>query len=163
MSGDSFSTNLAAPIVANKVGLNKDVSDYAGDISVSQTWAMLNDDANAVLVDVRSSAEWSYVGVPDLAVLGRETIFVAWQEFPGMVLNPGFVDEIKARRVSSDAPLFMLCRSGVRSKAAAIVLTAAGFGPCYNVAGGFEGDADTAKHRGLTGGWKAAGLPWVQS
>jgi len=124
---------------------------------------MLNDDASAVLVDVRSAAEWSFVGVPDLGALGREVVFVAWKVYPGMVLNAGFVDEIRERNVATDAPLLIFCRSGVRSKAAAIALTGEGFGPCYNVAGGFEGDTDDQKHRGLTGGWKAAGLPWIQS
>jgi rhodanese-related sulfurtransferase len=80
-----------------------------------------------------------------------------------MALNSAFIDEIKARIVADNAAVLMLCRSGVRSKAAAIAMTAEGYSPCYNVAGGFEGDADANKHRGLTGGWKAAGLPWVQS
>jgi rhodanese-related sulfurtransferase len=58
--------------------------------------------------------------------------------------------------------VLLLCRSGARSRAAAIALTAAGYGPCYNVSEGFEGDRDGAAHRGSVGGWKVAGLPWAQ-
>ncbi len=137
--------------------------NYAGDVSLTETWSVLSKDAKAVLIDVRSGAEWSFVGVPDLATIGKECRFVAWKDYPGMALNTRFVDDVAACNVPKDAALFMLCRSGVRSKAAAVALTASGYGPCYNVAGGFEGDADTDKHRGLTGGWKVAGLPWLQS
>jgi len=158
MSGATISSDAGTSDDANKSD-----AGYAGDISVSEAWAMLSEDANAVLVDVRSGAEWNFVGTPDLSTLNKEVAFTAWQVFPGMALNAGFVDEIKAQNVSSEAPLLMLCRSGVRSKAAAIAMTSAGYGPCFNIAGGFEGDADAEKHRGLTGGWKAAGLPWTQS
>jgi rhodanese-related sulfurtransferase len=56
-----------------------------------------------------------------------------------------------------------LCRSGVRSRAAAIAMTRAGFSRAYNIAGGFEGDLDGERHRGAANGWKAAGLPWKQT
>jgi len=158
MSGDSISSGAAA-----QSGANNDGADYAGDLSVDETWAMLRDDAGAVLIDVRTPAEWNYVGVVDLSSLGKEARYVAWLDFPGMVLNADFVAQVDGQNVAHDNPVLLLCRSGVRSKAAAIALTAAGFGPCYNIAGGFEGDADDHKHRGLTGGWKAAGLSWLQS
>jgi rhodanese-related sulfurtransferase len=77
-------------------------------------------------------------------------------------VNPDFAGQVAAAGVERDAALLIICRSGIRSKAAAIALTAAGFGPCYNVATGFEGDPDPTKHRGTVNGWKVDGLPWVQ-
>lgn len=140
---------------------------YAGDLPVSEAWELFRQDPRAQLVDVRTTAEWSYVGVPDLSGLGRELITVEWQRFPSMAANPQFVAETRAALAragaGSDAPLLFLCRSGARSRAAAIAMTGAGFSRAYNVAGGFEGDLDPERHRGSKNGWKAAGLPWRQS
>jgi rhodanese-related sulfurtransferase len=140
---------------------------YAGDLPVSEAWEVLRQDPKAQLIDVRTVAEWSYVGVPDLSGVGRELITVEWQRFPSMAANPDFVAETKAALARSgtppDAPLLFLCRSGVRSRAAAIAMTQAGFARAYNVAGGFEGDLDPERHRGGKNGWKASGLPWRQS
>jgi len=172
MSGDSISAQGATLVDANKEGFAAVdnftsaatvTENYAGDVGVTETWSALRDDAKAVLIDVRSGAEWNFVGVPDLATIGKECLFVAWKDYPGMALNTRFVDDVAAHDVPRDAALYLLCRSGVRSKAAAVALTAAGYGPCHNVVAGFEGDADAVKHRGLTGGWKVAGLPWLQS
>lgn len=140
--------------------------DYAGDISVSEAWRVLSHDAGSVMVDVRTKAEWSFVGLPDLSGLGKQILTVEWQSFPGMGLNQAFADELGtllAARGGNQAPVLFLCRSGARSRSAAILMTSRGLAPCYNVAGGFEGDLDAARHRGGTNGWKAAGLPWVQS
>jgi rhodanese-related sulfurtransferase len=134
---------------------------YAGDKSVEDTWRALREDSSAVLVDVRTRAEWNFVGVPDLREAGKELVTVEWQGFPDSTRNEGFVDEVQ-QQVRPDQAVYLLCRSGGRSRAAAIALTAAGFARCYNVAGGFEGDLDGQKHRGASGGWKAAGLPWIQ-
>jgi len=141
-------------------------ADYAGDIAASEAWRVLSHDAGAVMVDVRTRAEWSFVGLPDLSGLGKETLTVEWQVFPAMSLNQNFAAEVEAllaARADKQAPVLFLCRSGARSRAAATLMTARGVGPCYNVAGGFEGDLDAARHRSSTNGWKAAGLPWVQS
>lgn len=134
---------------------------YAGDKSVEETWRALREDSSAVLVDVRTRAEWNFVGVPDLREAGKELVTVEWQGFPDSTRNAGFVDEVQ-QQVRPDQTVYLLCRSGARSRSAAIALTAAGFARCYNVAGGFEGDLDGQKHRGASGGWKAAGLPWIQ-
>lgn len=134
---------------------------YAGDKSVEETWRALREDSSAVLVDVRTRAEWNFVGVPDLRETGKELVTVEWQGFPDSTRNADFVAEVQ-QQVRPDQKVFLLCRSGARSRAAAIALTAAGFAACFNVAGGFEGDLDTQKHRGVAGGWKAAGLPWIQ-
>lgn len=134
---------------------------YAGDKSVEETWRALREDSSAVLVDVRTRAEWNFVGVPDLRETGKELVTVEWQGFPDSTRNADFVAEVQ-QQVRPDQKVFLLCRSGARSRAAAIALTAAGFAACFNVAGGFEGDLDAQKHRGVAGGWKAAGLPWIQ-
>jgi len=137
-------------------------SEYAGDISPAEAWALLQSEAGARLVDVRTRPEWQFVGVPDLSSVGREVTFLSWQTYPAMELNPSFVVDLLASGAAQDAPLLFLCRSGVRSKAAAVAATAAGFERCYNVAGGFEGGLDEARHRGRVAGWKAARLPWKQ-
>lgn len=137
-------------------------NDYAGDLSPKQAWEMLAGDAKALLVDVRTLPEWMFVGVPDLRSLNKKPIFAAWQNFPSMQQNPAFVEQVRAGGATEDVPLLFICRSGSRSKAAAIALTELGFKRCYNVAEGFEGSRDAQGHRGMTGGWKAASLPWAQ-
>jgi len=123
---------------------------------------MLARESKALLVDVRTLPEWMFVGVPDLRSLNKKPIFAAWQNFPSMQQNPAFPEQVRAGGASDDAPLLFICRSGNRSKAAAIAMTALGFKRCYNVAEGFEGALDEDGHRGSKGGWKAARLPWGQ-
>ncbi len=137
-------------------------ASYAGDIVPTEAWNILCEDPRAVLVDVRTHAEWVFVGLPDLSAMGRRVVTVAWQHYPQMARNPMFLEELKAAGVGFADPVVLLCRSGVRSKAAAEYLTQNGYTTCYNVSGGFEGQLDPVKHRGV-GGWRAAGLPWVQS
>jgi len=141
---------------------------YAGDVSAKETWGLLSENPSARLVDVRTKAEWNFVGLPDLSALARQPVLVEWQSFPpGPVPNSDFAGEL-ARALESTgyaagSPIFFLCRSGSRSRNAAIAATAAGFGPCFNVGDGFEGALDKEGKRGRAEGWKAAGLPWVQS
>lgn len=137
--------------------------DYAGDVSTTEAWNHLSNDPNAQLIDVRTQPEWSFVGTPDLGKLGKRPLFVSWQMYPEMSINPRFADELRGQGIAAGQPLYFICRSGARSRAAAKAMTATGLGPCYNVAGGFEGDLDADKHRGRLGGWKASGLAWVQS
>jgi rhodanese-related sulfurtransferase len=134
---------------------------YAGDVGPSDAYAALQADADAVLVDVRTSAEWSYVGLPDLSQIGKRVIPLEWQRFPDGALNTGFVEQLREAGVGEGAPIYFLCRSGVRSAAAAEVATAAGLGPAYNVSDGFEGPLDREGHRTVSG-WKVVGLPWRQ-
>jgi rhodanese-related sulfurtransferase len=140
-------------------------TDYAGDISVADAWEMLKSDPAAQLVDVRTAAEWNYVGLPDLSSLGRKTLAVEWQSFPSGTPNAAFVGEAAQAlgATTPDSAVLFLCRSGVRSRAAAIAMTRAGFTRAYNIAGGFEGDLNGERHRGKSNGWKAAGLPWKQT
>ena len=135
---------------------------YAGDVGPREAWRILSEDPAAVLVDVRTDAEWSYVGLPDLSSLNKQTLCVSWQIFPQMALNPRFAAELEAGGVNKDQPILLICRSGVRSRHAAVALTQAGYRCCYNVADGFEGPHDGERHRGRTAGWKADALPWVQ-
>jgi len=135
---------------------------YAGELNAAEAWRMMEEDPDAILIDVRTVAEWVYVGLPDLSRLGRGVVCVQWATWPDMRPNPDFVPHVEAEGVPRGRPLLLLCRSGVRSRHAAVKLTEAGFGPCYNVTDGFEGDLDSNKHRGIKNGWRHAGLPWVQ-
>ena len=134
---------------------------YAGDVAPREAYAALQADPAALLVDVRTSAEWSYVGLPDLTGIGKRVVPVEWQRFPDGSINGHFLDELRAAGVVEGAPIYFLCRSGVRSAAAAAAATRAGLGPAYNVADGFEGPLDPDGHRSMSG-WKVAGLPWRQ-
>ena len=134
---------------------------YAGDITPQQAWELLQENPDAVLVDVRTDAEWKYVGVPETSSIGRRTVFVEWVRYPDGAPNRSFVDELTEAGIGS-GPVIFLCRSGQRSIGAAEAATAAGLTPAYNVLEGFEGALDAEKHRGAQG-WRAAGLPWRQS
>ncbi len=142
---------------------------YAGDLTPHEAWDLLASDPRAVLVDVRTEGEWATIGVPDTADLadgaeGAEgagrTAFVQWTDAFGRP-NPQFLEQLAlAGLVAGEPrPVVFLCRSGVRSVAAATTATAAGLGPAYNVLTGFEGDVGPDGQRGHQG-WRAAGLPW---
>lgn len=136
------------------------------DVPVRATWERLQADQRAVLIDVRTRAEWSFVGVPDLSSLGRQTLLVEWLSFPDNRVNPEFVRQLEGQLQAIGAErqteLYFICRSGARSRQAAQAMNAAGYGHCHNVAEGFEGPLDSARHRGTQSGWKAEGLPWLQ-
>ena len=136
--------------------------DYAGEISAAEAWQRLKADPNAKLLDVRTMAEWNFVGVADLSALGRQVCCVEWQGFPSGARNPAFVAEASQALGDKDAPVLVMCRSGARSRAAAIALTQAGYSQAINIADGFEGDMDEDGHRGNRNGWKQADLPWRQ-
>lgn len=142
-------------------------SAYAGDIDAKDAWSALSTTREAVLIDVRTAAEWAYVGLPSLAGIGKAPLLVAWDEFPSGQLVPDFIGRLKAelakQGIGQDAPLYFLCRSGNRSRHAAIAATTAGYGRAYNITLGFEGRLDGDRHRGTAGSWKAENLPWVQS
>lgn len=135
---------------------------YAGDVTPEEAYRALERDPSAQIVDVRTQPEWSFVGLPDLRATGRQPLLVEWQAYPAMEVNADFAAQAERAGAAKGRPLYFLCRSGARSRAAAVAMTAAGFGPCYNIAGGFEGDRDAEGHRARKNGWKAAGLPWRQ-
>jgi rhodanese-related sulfurtransferase len=140
---------------------------YAGDVSVRAAWDGLAGSAAATLVDVRTKAEWVYVGVPMLTSLGKSTLLIEWDQFPTGQLVPDFVGRLKAeldkRGVPPEAPLYFICRSGNRSRQAALLATEAGYRQAFNVEHGFEGRLGSDRHRATPGSWKAEGLPWAQS
>jgi rhodanese-related sulfurtransferase len=127
---------------------------YAGDISGALAWQWVQN-GEAVLVDVRTDAERAWVGfVPD-------AVAVAWKQWPGMAMNPDFDQQLQAA-VPEGKKVLLLCRSGVRSVAAAKRATELGL-QAYNILEGFEGDPDEHAQRNRRGGWRFNGLPWQQS
>ena len=102
--------------------------------------------STSVLIDVRTQAEWAYVGTPDIQALGKTPLFVEWQSYPSMAVDANFTARLEAllrsAGVERGASLVFLCRSGARSRHAAIAMTSAGWGPCFNVSDGFEGPLD---------------------
>lgn len=136
------------------------------DVSVEDVWKRLKENPSAVLVDVRTKAEWAFVGLPDLSSIGKRPILVEWQTFPDNRVDPRFVERLaellEVGSYDKTAELYFICRSGGRSKMAAQAMTAAGFTACRNVKDGFEGPLDAGRHRGRSAGWKVAGLPWTQ-
>lgn len=132
-------------------------------------YQLLESRPDIALVDVRTRAEWAFVGVPDLGATGRPLWMVEWVTFPGQAQNTNFLDEL-AEHMGESPPgrLLFICRSGSRSMAAARAVAAALAGQgvaahCTNVAEGFEGDLDAEGHRGSVNGWKTRGLPWRQN
>lgn len=137
----------------------------AGEVSPEAAWARLRADPSALVVDVRTRIELLLTGGPDLSALGRPPVFAEWMSQQGP--NPAFLAELQellAQRGAGPAtPLYFLCRTAGRSRVAAGELTARGYGACYNIAEGFEGDLDEQGHRNSRNGWKARGLPWTQT
>ncbi|MEO1537402.1 MAG: rhodanese-like domain-containing protein [Pseudomonadota bacterium] len=140
-----------------------------GEVGPAEAWSILKAGTAARLIDVRTHAEWAFVGVPDLGDLAQDPLFIEWSRYPDMSLNRAFAAEVEAAiGTERSGPLLFLCRSGARSLKAAEAVAehyAAKGTPvtCLNVAGGFEGDLDASGHRGDHNGWKARGLAWRQS
>jgi rhodanese-related sulfurtransferase len=128
---------------------------YDGALLPGEAHELLRQDESATLVDVRTRAEWDWVGrIPGAVQIEILT-------YPGSRPNTEFLRELEGT-VEKAGPVLFICRSGGRSHNAAILAREAGY-EAYNVLEGFEGDKDAAGHRNTKGGWRAAGLPWVQS
>ena len=136
------------------------------DVPVEEVWAHLEEDPGSVLIDVRTRAEWTFVGLPDLEKIGKRVLTVEWQTSPDSKIDAGFPERLgavlDAAGASKDSELLFICRSGARSRMAAEAMADTGYRRCRNVADGFEGPLDANRHRGQVAGWKAAGLAWVQ-
>ncbi len=139
------------------------------EVDPATAYRLLKSRPDIALVDVRTRAEWAFVGVPDIRETGRPLWMVEWVSFPAMAQNTDFLDEL-AEQMGESPPgrLLFICRSGSRSMAAARAVAAALAGQgvaahCTNVAEGFEGDLDAEGHRGSVNGWKTRGLPWRQN
>jgi len=129
---------------------------YAGALTPPEAYEFWRQAGNAQLVDVRTRAEFDWVGrIPG-------AVEIEFSFYPGNVRNPDFLGQLESV-VDRNAPVMFLCRSGNRSHHAAMLATQAGYSECYNVLEGFEGDRDANGHRNRVGGWRSAGLPWVQS
>lgn len=127
---------------------------YSGRVTPDEAWKLFVN-GQAHIVDVRAAEERKFVGhVPN-------TFHVAWQTGSALIKNPRFLRDLESK-LSKDAVILLLCRSGKRSAAAAETATAAGFKNVFNVREGFEGDLDENQQRGGSGGWRQRGLPWVQ-
>ena len=149
--------------------MNSGSGPRVGEILPTDAWTILETEPNARLVDVRTQAEWAFVGVPDLSELDQAPICVEWVQLPGMSENPRFADAvIEALGDTEPSKLLFICRSGARSRRAAEAM-AARFAKsnaateCLNVAEGFEGDLNQKGRRGFQSGWKHRGLAWRQS
>lgn len=136
------------------------VGQYKGDVTPEEAWRALSENENAVMVDVRTFAEWKCVGVADLSKLSKDNILIEWVDFPDRNPNENFIEELKEAVPSKDTTIYFLCRTALRSVGAAIAATEEGYKDSYNILEGFEGDRDDQGHRGRTTGWQALNLPW---
>ncbi|MBR0653079.1 rhodanese-like domain-containing protein [Roseomonas terrae] len=132
------------------------------DIGPTETWQFLSEGPDTALVDVRTDAEWNFVGLVDLTAVGKQPVLIPWQLYPTMQVNDHFTDQLRKAGLTPLHRIYFICRSGARSLVAAQAAQAAGFPHAFNVADGFEGPVDEQGHRGTVAGWKAAGLPWQQ-
>jgi len=129
-----------------------------------QAFRFVEKNQRAVLIDVRSSMEFLFVGHP----VG--SVHVPWIDEPEWIVNPDFVTEVRKVMLGgigvdehdSDAPVVLICRSGKRSLEAGKLLLNNGFADVYNIDEGFEGELDDSHHRSTVGGWRFRGLPWEQ-
>ena len=131
------------------------------EVSPRTAFTELHNNPQAQIIDCRTQAEWTYVGIPELSGIGRHLVKLEWQGLNGQ-LNDKFVAQIE-QNLSKDTPIYILCRSGVRSLAACQPLAASGYTQLFNIRSGFEGDPDSKGHRGNVNGWKSEGLPWRQA
>ncbi len=132
---------------------------YAGALTPDEAFALLKS-PEALLVDVRTLAELTWVGRPSIA--STQYAHIEWNGWPGGARNTQFIDQLHAAcgEIGPSRPVLLLCRSAVRSKAAAQLATEQGFTQVFDVLEGFEGDKDAAGHRKSVGGWCWRQLPW---
>jgi len=155
-----FQFTVCGTIPQTKFILVLNIMQYAGDITSLQAWKLLSSDTLAILVDVRTEAEMNFVGTP--SVDRSQYLSCPIYELPNMQFVPEFISRLQVA-VAPESKLLFLCRSGGRSRDAAVMATEYGFNECYNIADGFEGTLDQNNHRGTTSGWKASNLPWGQN
>lgn len=128
---------------------------YEGALLPDEAYEIMQSAPGAKLVDVRTRAEFDWVGRIS------DAVEIEWEIYPGMKRNPHFIAQLE-QIVDREALVMFICRSGVRSHSAAITATQAGYADCYNVLEGFEGDKNADGHRNVLNGWRACGLPWEQ-
>lgn len=129
---------------------------YAGAVTPHEAYLLLLNEPSIHLIDVRTNAERDWVG--QVQVRAEQHHAVQWSLYPSRS-NPDFLSEL-AQAVPKQATLLFLCRSAMRSKAAAQLATEQGYANCYDILEGFEGDKDAHGHRKTINGWCYLGLPW---
>jgi rhodanese-related sulfurtransferase len=155
VSGRDANAEAIAEILDRAAGRGRvDAVPYAGLVTPTEAWRLQQAGA-ASIVDVRTRPEWELVGRVAASTL------VEWRRYGESSPDPHFIESLASRFKRGDTLLF-LCRSAVRSHYAAAAAASAGFAHAFNVLEGFEGDFDHARQRGHVGGWRAAGLPWIQ-
>ena len=139
------------------------------EIKSSQAWKLLEQNKNNVLIDVRTIAEFNFVGIADLKTINQESVLLPWRNYPDMAIDSEFnkkLIEILEDKIpdhnNKEVKLLFMCRSGVRSLEAANSVSSLQYS-CYNIINGFEGAVDKDNHRGNINGWKALELPWRQN
>jgi rhodanese-related sulfurtransferase len=141
--------------VAEARGSHKKLS-YTGELLPAEAYELLEKAPAAKLVDVRTRAEWDYVGrIPG-------AVEIEWESYPDGEPNPYFLEQLR-KQVDPESLVMFICRSGNRSHHAAATAAAAGYTQSYNVVEGFEGKKDANNRRNTVGGWRVAGLPWFQT
>lgn len=138
-------------------------SEKVKGLTPQQAYDLLEANASAVLIDVRSSMEYLFVGH------ARGSVHVPWIDEPDWVVDPHFPAHVRkvmlgglAHGEHKSSPVVLICRSGKRSQEAGEMLLENGFNEVYNVLEGFEGELDHEHHRSTLGGWRFHGLPWEQ-
>lgn len=134
-----------------------------GTITSLEAWDICQQDPRALLIDVRSSMEYLFVGHP------KGAIHIPWIDEPDWIVNEHFATEIRKLALgglkessTDDVPIILICRSGNRSDEAGKTLIKAGIRNVYHIDEGFEGKLDDKHHRSTLGGWRFHGLPWEQ-
>lgn len=146
--------SLSGASVDNK---NFDEKEMIENLTPQQSWDLMSADTSAIMVDVRTKMEHTFLGRP------LNAVHVPWKESPEWVLNADFISQVEQVAKDKSAPVLLLCRSGVRSLDAANALEKAGYSHLINILDGFEGALDDNKHRGNISGWRFSQLPWEQS
>ena len=155
MAPDRDAVTIAAILERAALRARDEAIPYAGLVTPREAHALM-EAGIATIVDVRTRFEAEYVGrIPG-------TPLIEWKPLGASEPNPDFIEQLQALPDQRENLLF-LCRSGVRSHAAASAATEAGHRHAFNILEGFEGDLDVQQHRGVRGGWRSAGLPWIQS
>lgn len=138
------------------------MSQQLKTITALAAWEICQQDPRALLIDVRSSMEFLFVGHP------KGAIHIPWIDEPDWVINKNFVTEIRKlvlgglKENADDVPIILICRSGNRSDDAGKALVEAGMKNVSHIDEGFEGKLDDEHHRSTVGGWRFHGLPWEQ-
>jgi rhodanese-related sulfurtransferase len=139
------------------------MTEQTSTLTPQEAWELCQKNSRALLIDIRSSMEYLFVGHP------KGAVHVPWIDEPDWVVNPDFVKDVRKLMLGGaidasegSAPVILICRSGKRSREASRMLTNAGIHNVYHITEGFEGELDGSHHRSTQGGWRFHGLPWEQ-